>query len=302
MNKCVYIVGLLGLVSLVSACSKKGEEVVTATTVVEETTEGQMASKDEFESRDLTDNNSGVANPYNSYKRVFSDTVEDDNLDDLPEDVRNEVIKRKGQQSKTYEELRKEYLGDSYDVVAEYERASELTDELYAKMKEMNLHTVYDFDEDGLTDYEEMEVYHTDPNKKSTSGDNYTDKYKVDNDMDLFTKYDVDWVKVDDILTYKSDNYYGLEDYEIDNNFVEYAGIVEVLYLDMQFMGQVRYKSALSIPVEDLVVEVYNSYDATHAVIDYTVVDGALEWTVDEGYDKYIIRPKDVEIDLEKYK
>ena len=45
-----------------------------------------------------------------------------------------------------------------------------------------------DSDYDGLTDKEEIEVYHTDPLKASTSGDLYSDSYKVLNDMDL-TKY-----------------------------------------------------------------------------------------------------------------
>lgn len=46
-----------------------------------------------------------------------------------------------------------------------------------------------DSDYDGLTDKEEIEVYGTDPLKASTSGDLYTDGYKVLNNMDLTTKY-----------------------------------------------------------------------------------------------------------------
>lgn len=47
-----------------------------------------------------------------------------------------------------------------------------------------------DTDRDGLTDKEEIEVYGSDPNLKSTAGDFYEDGYKVANGMDLFTKYD----------------------------------------------------------------------------------------------------------------
>ena len=46
-----------------------------------------------------------------------------------------------------------------------------------------------DSDMDGLTDDEEMNVYHSDPLKMSTAEDFYTDKYKVDNNMDLNKKY-----------------------------------------------------------------------------------------------------------------
>lgn len=47
-----------------------------------------------------------------------------------------------------------------------------------------------DTDMDGLTDKEEVETYHTDPTKASTSGDLYTDGYKVEHEMDLFTYYE----------------------------------------------------------------------------------------------------------------
>lgn len=63
-----------------------------------------------------------------------------------------------------------------------------------------------DTDGDGLSDKEEIEVYMSDATKKSTAGDLYTDKYKVDNDMDLFTFYDYEGdyeyqnVKVNNII------------------------------------------------------------------------------------------------------
>ena len=44
-----------------------------------------------------------------------------------------------------------------------------------------------DSDGDGLTDKEEIEVYHSDPAKVSTAGDLYTDGYKVENGMDVNT-------------------------------------------------------------------------------------------------------------------
>lgn len=46
-----------------------------------------------------------------------------------------------------------------------------------------------DTDHDGLTDKEEIEVYNTDPLKASSSGDLYTDGYKVSNGMDISRNY-----------------------------------------------------------------------------------------------------------------
>ena len=49
-----------------------------------------------------------------------------------------------------------------------------------------------DTDGDGLSDKEEIEIYSSDPLKRSTSGDLYTDLYKVQNNMDVNTSYDYD--------------------------------------------------------------------------------------------------------------
>ncbi len=53
-----------------------------------------------------------------------------------------------------------------------------------------------DTDGDGLTDKEEIEKYHSDPRKESTSGDLYTDGYKVKHNMKLDKKYDRNWKNV----------------------------------------------------------------------------------------------------------
>lgn len=47
-----------------------------------------------------------------------------------------------------------------------------------------------DTDHDGLTDKDEIEVYGTDPLSSSTSGDLYSDGYKVSNNMDTTQKYE----------------------------------------------------------------------------------------------------------------
>ncbi len=45
-----------------------------------------------------------------------------------------------------------------------------------------------DTDGDGLSDKEEIETYKSDPLKSSTAGDLYTDGYKVEHNLDLFSK------------------------------------------------------------------------------------------------------------------
>ena len=47
-----------------------------------------------------------------------------------------------------------------------------------------------DSDNDGLSDKDEVELYKSNPTSKSTAGDLYTDGYKVENGMDLFTAYE----------------------------------------------------------------------------------------------------------------
>ena len=49
-----------------------------------------------------------------------------------------------------------------------------------------------DTDGDGLSDKDEIEKYSSDPLKRSTAGDLYTDAYKVEHNMDVNTYYDYD--------------------------------------------------------------------------------------------------------------
>ena len=52
-----------------------------------------------------------------------------------------------------------------------------------------------DSDYDGLSDKDEIEIYGSDPLKASSSGDLYTDGYKIANGMDLTKKYDYEGEK-----------------------------------------------------------------------------------------------------------
>lgn len=72
------------------------------------------------------------------------------------------------------------------------EQPSDLTGKTKYEKCEMGLliEDGSDSDYDGLTDKEELEIYGSDPLLASTAGDLYTDGYKLEHSMDLFTFYE----------------------------------------------------------------------------------------------------------------
>lgn len=81
-----------------------------------------------------------------------------------------------------------EYMKTKRDTPSDIEGMSQ-----YDKYKMgLNYEDGSDSDFDGLTDKEEIEVYNTDPLKASTSGDLYTDGYKVQQGMDLLAPQEYD--------------------------------------------------------------------------------------------------------------
>ena len=96
-----------------------------------------------------------------------------------------------------FHEKEKEMLIDDFFDSSDYEKKlksqksdiAEMTN--YDKFK-MGLDTAKgaDSDMDGLSDKEEIEKYGSDPTKTSTSGDMYSDGYKVAHDMDLTKEYE----------------------------------------------------------------------------------------------------------------
>lgn len=81
-----------------------------------------------------------------------------------------------------------EYMKSKKDTPSDIEGLSQ-----YDKYKMgLNYRDGSDTDFDGLTDKEEIEVYHTDPLKASTAGDLYTDGYKIANGMDPLTPAEYD--------------------------------------------------------------------------------------------------------------
>lgn len=272
-----------------SACSQQSEETsitVESQSVVTESTADFSVEKD-IRVMELEDNGSGVSNPQKNFKEQFSS----DDLQILPKSY------PLGGMSE--EEYLKRSYGDNFELYLEYQNANEITDELYQKMKEAGLTGIqYDKDEDGLSDEEEIDVYHTDPNQISTSGDLYSDYYKVKHNLDVTKKYEQKWVDVDEDLSVFSEviiddklaypgvtkNYYGIE------------GVTQ-FDIGMYFQGDVKLKVNIeNVKTEDMIVEVYNVWTGEHSVIDSSVEGDRLCFHVNQGYDKYLIHDKDMKV------
>ena len=96
----------------------------------------------------------------------------------------------------SYEKFLKETLlvGESFNIELTEEEKKEdwnndgITNEEAQKLG-LNI-MVSDSDEDGISDYDEINVYKSDPLKFSTMDDIYSDGYKVANDMDVLKKYE----------------------------------------------------------------------------------------------------------------
>ena len=265
----------------------------------------------------LPNNDSGVENPQHEFYEIFGERDADI---EPPEgyfemDMNYEEARLEGVQTIFGEELTVKI----YETYEEYKNADVLTDDLYEKMKvltdeivvkakesgydlekEMGGHPFYflDFDEDGLPDYYEKEVYGSDPSKKSTSGDIYNDCYKVEHNMDLFTYYEQEWVELDDNFQImgddmKSNELLGCDTYPdyLDNSLVEY------LVLGLNFQGKVRYKSNINTDINNLEISVYNPGKLEYAKIEYKIVDDYIEFYVDRGYCYYLVYDKSVDID-----
>lgn len=274
-----------------SACSQKSEETSTteASSVKVESTADFSVEKD-IRVVELPDDDSGVSNPQKNFKEQFSENE----LATLPASYL-----LGGPDLEAHE---KEYYGDNYELHIEYQNANQITEDLYNRMKKAGLVGVqYDKDNDGLSDEEEIEVYHTDPNKISSSGDLYSDYYKVKHNLDVTKKYEQKWVDVDDSLSVFSE--------VIIDDKLAYPGITKNYYgiegvtqfdIGMYFQGDVKLKVNIdNVAIEDLIVEVYNVWDGTHAVIDSSIEDGRLCFHVNQGYDKYLIHSKNQEVVIE---
>lgn len=246
---------------------------------------------EEIDVIDLPDNDSGIKNPQSNFKELFGDNSEDETL---PEDY----LVIDGEMGLIYR------YGDDYELLMEYENASYLTDELYQKMKEKG-YGYYDFDNDGLTDEEEIEKYNSNPNKVSTSGDSYSDSYKVKNNLDINKVYEIEWMQVDDNLKVYSESVLG-GSFAYPGITYNYLDVENLILFDigMLFEGDVRVKLNTELDLSNIQVETYNTWNVTHAPIEYEIDNNEICFHIDMGYDKYLIYSKDIDVDsiLSKYK
>lgn len=295
MKKSLVYVGLVGLMLSATACSKKEEVKETFTQTTQETVaDGEDYSINEsigLDKNDLRvveygDNDSGVKNPQSNFKDKFAP---------VNEDVENPYMTPSGMPNSL--DTMKEAMGDDFDIMMEYEaNRSVLTEDLIRRMHEKGIDE--DTDEDGLLDYDEIEVYHTDPNKKSTSGDIYSDGYKVENGMTLNKKYDTEWVELDEkvsVLPADSESFTS-RGYELYEDYLDKEGSYN-FRVAMYFEGDVKV-DVQSLGLSDPVVEVFNEYDYTHKEINTEKVeDGVLQFHIDKGYNVYLIHEKSVDIE-----
>ncbi len=122
---------------------------------------------------------------------------------ELTKDISNAVSGSKGSKDNSvqlYMSISDEELAEDEAKMVEYykETPSEIEGmTMYDKMQ-MGLEPERDdTDRDGLTDNEELNVYGSDPKAASTAGDFYTDSYKVEHGMDLFTYVERDMSELD---------------------------------------------------------------------------------------------------------
>lgn len=106
-----------------------------------------------------------------------------------------------------------------------------------------------DTDGDGLSDYDEIKRYNSDPLKYSTSGDDISDYIKVKRDLDLNRKYTESEVKPEDVnptysVTLKpgdiNSQYYGaFKEYGNDNNVKSTHNVFNLL----DYEGTIEYNT-----------------------------------------------------------
>lgn len=283
LGLCV-VVALTGL----SGCSKKDEGKAVDTTVTTQTevesTEAETSpietSSYDLRNEELSDDDSGVKNPHAGFKERFSNPNVDSDMD-MGDYLLDETYPI--------------FEGEEKELMDKWE-SEELTEELIMKMYDAGF-TGLDKDEDGLSDYEEVTKYHTDPNKSSTSGDIYSDGYKVNNGMDVTKYYEAMWSDVNENLSILPESEYAalLSDYWVTENYQDVEGMT-LFDVGMEFCGDLKY--AYEGDLDNLVVEVFNVWDSTYAPVEFTIEDGRVKFHVNEGYDKYLLHSKEVSVDF----
>lgn len=132
-----------------------------------------------------------------------------------------------------------------------------------------------DTDGDGLSDEEEINEYHSDPLKQSTAGDLYSDKYKIENGMDVNVKYPFEG---EIIFKYNQCS----EIKFVANKIEDTYAVAEELSLanvpdDLEVLKAYRiynYSNKLSIDLTD-VLEINNVQLSNIGIYEYTLGGGA---------------------------
>jgi hypothetical protein len=291
--KTMLIKGSLATLCIMSlsACSKKdvitATESVEETTSVAETTEDYSVDNDNIMVDDFASNDSGIKNPQNNFREEFGWTdVESTSGSGMLTGMPSE------------QDRMKEIYGDNYDLIVEYEakKYGNLSDDLITRLHEKGFD--YDSDSDGLLDYDEITIYHSNPNKKSTSGDVYSDGYKVGHNMDINSVNESTWVEVDDLVSMypESANAYTCATYDLNDSYLK-AENLYLLEVSMYYEGKIRVDLS-KLNLKNPVVEVYNIYDVTHKAISVEGVgNGVVEFHIDKGYNDYLIHEEDFDVD-----
>ncbi|HIT21473.1 MAG TPA: hypothetical protein IAB56_00685 [Candidatus Scybalousia intestinigallinarum] len=131
------------------------------------------------------------------------------------------------------------------------EKQQDLDDDGLSTSQELELGTnpiFKDTDGDGLTDGEEVNIYHSDPLKYSTSGDDISDYLKVKKGLDIHSVYSEKDMQFE-TKTVKSTVKLIPSDLasEIDGTFKEYSkdtrvGAIERTFSVYSFIGKIEYK------------------------------------------------------------
>lgn len=167
------------------------------------------------------------------------------------------------------------YVGDLSDV-ASLEGAklaytgnepSDITGYTKEEKTQMGLNPVdgSDTDMDGLTDKEEIEEYGSDPLKPSTADDLYTDKYKIENGMDVHKYYEYDKESVFSINDVPEISFTAVSPLDF-----KASAINNTEYLD----DYIKYESSRKINYSD-VYRIYsiNGYSNNTFSIDTTAIE-----------------------------
>lgn len=159
-----------------------------------------------------------------------------------------------------------------------------------------------DSDGDGLTDYDEVKKYNSDPAKYSTSGDDISDYIKVQRKLEIDKTYKASQVKPEDVkvngnITLKPDTiesqyYGGLEEYETDKKLNSTYRVFDLL----DFVGIVEYNTNNSDSI--LLVKNGSKY---YEFPNYENDGGKLTITIteDDNYTDFVITTKE---NFENYK